>query len=55
MGKQREDLIGKTGTVTHQITVVDVMVAPDGTVDVMVNDNVGNEYWVEFDGSLSLN
>ena len=52
--KTRHDLIGRKGTVTRQIEILDAQEAPDGTVDVLVSDNMGNTYWTELDGEIAL-
>ncbi|MCA4755543.1 hypothetical protein [Paenibacillus glucanolyticus] len=52
--RTRHDLIGRKGTVTRQIEVLDAQEAPDGTIDILVSDNVGNTYWTEKDGEIEL-
>jgi len=52
--KTRRDLIGRKGTVTRQIEVLDAQEAQDGTVDIYVTDNMGNTYWTELDGEIEL-
>lgn len=54
MSKQRNDLIGQTGTVTRQITVLDAKEADDGSIDIYVSDSMGNVFWTEMDGDISL-
>lgn len=55
MSKERKDLVGLTGTVTRNITVLEAKEHEDGTVDIYVNDNMGNTYWTELDGDIDLN
>ncbi|MGN7359983.1 hypothetical protein ACTHPF_26760 [Paenibacillus sp. SAF-054] len=52
--KTRRDLIGRKGTVTRQIEVIDAQQHEDGTVDILVSDNMGNTYWTEMDGEIDL-
>lgn len=52
--KTRRDLIGRKGTVTRQIEVLDAQEAQDGTVDIYVTDSMGNTYWTELDGEIEL-
>ncbi|WP_340373728.1 hypothetical protein [Peribacillus sp. FSL E2-0218] len=42
--KTRTDLIGKTGSVTRKLTIVDAKEYPTGT-EIRVSDNMGDEYW----------
>ncbi|MGE6379989.1 hypothetical protein [Peribacillus muralis] len=42
--KARPDLIGQTGSVTRNLTIVDAKEYPTGT-SVRVSDNMGEEYW----------
>lgn len=52
--RTRHDLIGRKGTVTRRIEVLDAQEAPDGSVDIYVSDNMGNVYWTEMDGEIDL-
>ncbi|WP_155990419.1 hypothetical protein [Paenibacillus graminis] len=52
--KEVTELIGKTGTLIQSITVMGAVEAEDGTIDVLVKDDHGNEFWVEKDGNVSL-
>ncbi|GIP25509.1 hypothetical protein J23TS9_06390 [Paenibacillus sp. J23TS9] len=52
--KTRKDLIGLKGTVTRQIEVMDAQQHEDGTVDILVSDNMGNTYWTGMDGEIDL-
>ncbi|WP_200893543.1 hypothetical protein [Paenibacillus terrae] len=54
MGMKRDDLIGRTGSITRSITVVDATECEDGTVDVRIQDSMGNEYSTELDDDISL-
>lgn len=42
--KTRTDLIGQTGSITRNFTIVDAKEYPTG-VDVRVSDSMGEEYW----------
>lgn len=50
---KRQELIGRTGTVTRKIKVIDAKEGPHG-IDVRVSDSMGNEYWTELDSDISL-
>lgn len=52
--KEVTELIGKTGTLTRPITIAGAVQAEDGTIDVLVQDDHGNEFWVEKDASVTL-
>lgn len=47
-GKARPDLIGVTGSVTRNITVIDAREYPTG-VSIRVSDNMGEEYWTDLE------
>ncbi|CUB12490.1 hypothetical protein BN2127_JRS1_04277 [Bacillus cereus] len=44
--KRRTDLIGKTGTITRNIEIIDATETEHG-VSVRVSDNVGEVYWTD--------
>lgn len=44
--KTRRDLIGRTGTITRQIEVLNAREHDDGSVEVYINDGVSNPDWV---------
>ncbi|MED1915794.1 hypothetical protein P4V64_10790 [Bacillus thuringiensis] len=46
--KKREDLIRRTGTLKHKVTIVDAKEEFHG-VDVKVRDFRGEEYWTTLD------
>lgn len=46
--KRREDLIRRTGTLKHKVTIVDAKEEYHG-VDVKVRDFRGEEYWTSLD------
>lgn len=55
---KREDLIGRTGSVTRQIEIIDAKEYNTNgikSVNVRVSDNFGNEYWTTLeDDDISL-
>lgn len=46
--KKRTDLIGQTGSVTRNFTIVDALEYPTG-VSIRVSDDMGEEYWTGLD------
>ncbi|QLG39383.1 hypothetical protein HW560_15650 [Paenibacillus sp. E222] len=48
------ELIGATGSVTRRIDIVDAKQAADGTIQIRVEDSMGNAYWTELDGDISI-
>lgn len=48
MEKRRTDLIGRTGTLTTSVEVVDAMQSEHG-IDIRVKDGIGETYWTNLD------
>lgn len=51
--KKREDLIGKTGTMTKQFDVLDASESKQG-ISLFVVDSEGDKYWVAMDQDIQL-
>jgi hypothetical protein len=50
---KRKDLIGKRGTITKQIEIIDAHESIQG-INVRIKESDGEEYWTQFDGDIQL-